>query len=265
MPFAAGLRQSLYVRDCQVASEFTRGDSLEDVLDRHLLTVEAMAETDLVTSILLLSEDGKRLSHGAAPNLPRPYRKAIDGSEIGPAAGSCGTAAFFGRPVYVADIATDPLWTAYAHLALPHDLRSCWSTPIRGDGGEVIGTFAIYHRTVGSPTDEELAAIEMITGHVAQAIMFAREEAIDLGRQERGPPRLMLVADHPLTDEPAGSSPGLWRKLARLEILMAELERQARDAGSQQFRTEVQDLAEDGRKLAQLIRQHLELLRRSRR
>ena len=128
MPFEAGLRQLLYVRDRQLASEFHRGDSLEEVLNRHLLTVERMAERELVTSILLLSADGRRLYHAAGPNLPQLYRQAIDGLEIGPTAGSCGTAAFLGRPIYVSDIASDPLWADYRHLALPHGLRSCWST-----------------------------------------------------------------------------------------------------------------------------------------
>ena len=45
MPFAAGLQQSLHARHGEVASEFERGDSLEDILSRHLLAVEAMALT----------------------------------------------------------------------------------------------------------------------------------------------------------------------------------------------------------------------------
>ena len=149
MPFAAGLRESLQVRGTQVPDEFTRGDTLEHVLNRHLLTVERMSDRELLTSILLVSCDGT-LSHGAAPKLPRAYREAIDGTKIGPCAGSCGTAAYFGRPVYVADIASDPLWDDYRHHALPHGLRSCWSTPIRDSNGSLIGTFAIYRRTASS-------------------------------------------------------------------------------------------------------------------
>src|SRR5436190_18538692 len=109
MPFAAALRESLEIRGSLLPVEFTRGDSLEHVLDRHLLAVEQNFDGELVTSILLLSDDGKRLSHGAGPHLPMSYREAIDGAEIGPCAGSCGTAAYLGRPVYVTDIATDPL------------------------------------------------------------------------------------------------------------------------------------------------------------
>jgi GAF domain-containing protein len=174
MSFAAGLRQALDLRRSDVVSELKRGDSLEDVLDRHLLAVEEMSDSEIFTSVLLLSSDGKRLTHGAAPSLPQPYREAIDGSEIGPSAGSCGTAAYLGRPVYVTDIATDPLWAAYRDLALPHGLRACWSTPIRHGDGDVMGTFAIYHRSLSGPTRDDLNAIENITDNVAQAITWAR-------------------------------------------------------------------------------------------
>src|SRR4051812_31972324 len=173
MSFAAGLGQALQLRQRDVVSELRRGGSLEEGFNRHLLTVEKLSDIEIMTSVLLLSPDGKRLTHGAAPSLPEPYREAINGSEIGPSAGSCGTAAFLGRPIYVTDIATDPLWAAYRDLALPHGLRSCWSTPIRHADGHVLGTFAIYHRNSSGPIREELDAIKVITDNVAEALTWA--------------------------------------------------------------------------------------------
>lgn len=175
MAFLTGLQRALELRQREVVSELRRGDSLEEVLNRHLLTVERMSDIEILTSILLLSSDGKRLTHGAAPSLPRPYVDAINGSEIGPSAGSCGTAAYFGRPVYVTNIATDPLWANYRDLALPHGLLSCWSTPIRNSDGSVLGTFAIYHRNLSGPTKDELNMIEIITANVARALAWARD------------------------------------------------------------------------------------------
>src|SRR3954471_23637132 len=193
MPFAPELRNFLQLRQSQAPAEITRGEDLAEVLTRDLLTIEAMADGDLITSILLLSDDRKRLSHGAAPRLPQSYCDAIDGSEIGPRAGSCGTAAYLGRPVYVRDIETDSLWTDYRHLALPHGLRSCWSTPIRAPDGTLVGTFAIYRRTTGNPSMDEIKAIDMITEHVANAIILARNIQ-DLQPAPRPRPRLMLVS-----------------------------------------------------------------------
>jgi hypothetical protein len=258
MPFAAGLRELLQIRGSLVPSEFTRGDSLELVLDRHLLAVEQNFDGQLFTSILLLSPDRKRLFHGAAPNLPLAYREAIDGAEIGPRAGSCGTAAYLGRPVYVTDIATDPLWADYRHIALPHGLRSCWSTPIRDSEGAVIGTFAIYHGTVGSPSEEEIEAIDMITEHVADAIMWARSVE-HLNGSEPSPTgealRMMLVSNN-------GSKTNvdrLLQKLERLEFLAGALDNQANEAESEESAKALRAVAADSRKLSAALRLQMEL------
>jgi GAF domain-containing protein len=258
LPFAAALRETLQRRGSQIPSEFTRGDSLELVLDRHLLAIEQSFDRALFTSILLLSDDGKQLSHGSAPNLPRPYREAIDGLEIGRCAGSCGTAAYLGQPVYVSDIATDPLWADYRHIALSHGLRSCWSTPIRDAEGTVIGTFAIYHRTVGSPSPEEIEAIDMITEHVSEAIIWSR--AVDsvyraAPKLSDKAPRLTLVADN----KPERVAGRLLAKLERLEKLAAALDTEADSAESEVSANCLRAVAEDSRRLSAALRRQIEL------
>ena len=153
-----------------VSEDASAGRTLEQALDRYLLQIENAADSDIRTSILLLDDDGRCLLHGAAPSLPDDYCSAIDGLAIGPSAGSCGTAAFLGHAIFAVDIATDPLWADFRDLALPHGLRSCWSTPIRSDDDRIIGTFAIYHSTARAPTEEEILAVKDISGSVAQAI-----------------------------------------------------------------------------------------------
>ena len=195
MPFARQLRELLSLREHLMPAEFSKGEPLESVLDRYLLVVESTAESDTITSILLL--DGTTLHHGAGPRLPSAYRKAIDGSQIGPTAGSCGTAAYFGRPVYVSDIVNDPLWEKYRDLALADGLRACWWSPIRNAEDKLLGTFAVYHQRPRDPTKEELDSIRTITEHVSRAIMFyrgAHYETAD-GEPERARPKLRLVSD----------------------------------------------------------------------
>ena len=63
----------------------------------------------LLCSILLLDADGNTLRHGAAPSLPKEYTQAINGAQVGPSVGSCGTAIYRKQAVVVEDIATDPL------------------------------------------------------------------------------------------------------------------------------------------------------------
>ena len=158
--------------------ELAIGDSpLEETLGELIGIVETTSRTGVLGSILLLDPDGKHLRHGAAPSLPQPYTAAIDGAEIGPCAGSCGTAAFRGEPVFVTDIATDPLWAEFKAVALPHGLRSCWSTPITTRGHKVLGTFAMYHREPREPTVRDLALVDLVTQTAALVIDRERAQA----------------------------------------------------------------------------------------
>jgi hypothetical protein len=156
--------------------ELAIGDSpLERTLGELIKIVESTAKHEVLGSILLLDLDGDHLRHGAAPSLPREYMEAIDGAEIGPCAGSCGTAAYTAAPVFVCDIAEDPLWADYKQLALPHGLRACWSIPILTRGRKVLGTFAMYHREPREPTVRDLALVDLITQ--TAALVIDRERA----------------------------------------------------------------------------------------
>jgi len=146
----------------RVLEMIASGTALREVLASLTRVVEAQCE-GMLCSILLLDKDGAHLRHGAAPSLPEYYNAAIDGVEIGPRAGSCGTAAYRREPVIVTDILTDPLWEDYRELATPTGLRACWSTPIFSSTGTVLGTFAMYYREVRSPGSLERQLIEVAT------------------------------------------------------------------------------------------------------
>ena len=152
--------------------------ALERSLGELLKIVEAKSKTGVLGSILLLDKDGKTLRHGAAPSLPELYCAAIDGAEIGPKVGSCGTAAYTGRPVFVSDIDTDPLWEDFRDLALSCGLRACWSTPIITSNRKILGTFAMYHREPREPTVRDLALVELVTQTAALIIDRKRAEPL---------------------------------------------------------------------------------------
>jgi diguanylate cyclase (GGDEF)-like protein len=135
-----------------------RGDALAAVAGELCLRVEALAP-GIVCSILRVDLD-RRLRPLPAPSLPQHYSDALDGVAIGPMVGSCGRAAFTGEPVEVTDIATDPTWLKYRHLALPLGLRACWSSPIKARDGRVIGTFAFYYRETRSPSELERHVVD---------------------------------------------------------------------------------------------------------
>ena len=69
---------------------------LGEILERLVLLIEAQSP-GMLCSVLLLSDDGNHIRHGAAPSLPDEYVRAIDGAPIGPKNGSCGTAMHRGK------------------------------------------------------------------------------------------------------------------------------------------------------------------------
>jgi len=155
--------EALLAGEKRILEMAAKGEPLSQILDGLCRLVEEQA-SGVLASILVL--DGNCLRHGAAPSLPKAYTDAIDGAAIGPAAGSCGTAAYWGKQVIVEDIATDPLWAEYRSLALPHSLRACWSTPVFSSQGKVVATFAMYYREPRSPSAPDQEIIEQIT-HLA--------------------------------------------------------------------------------------------------
>ncbi|PJG47064.1 hypothetical protein CAF53_01565 [Sphingobium sp. LB126] len=127
-----------------VLEAITSDTSLCDIATFLCRRVEKLAP-GVVASFLRVDAEN-RLRTLAAPSLPADYCAGIDGIEIGPDQGSCGTAAYRGEAVESLDIANDPRWTPYLKLGLPTDLRACWSSPIKRRDGQVVGTFAFYYR-----------------------------------------------------------------------------------------------------------------------
>lgn len=158
--------------------------ALADVLTSLVLLMEAQAE-GLRCSILLLNRDGKHVRHGAAPNLPEAYVKAVDGAPIGPRNGSCGTAMYTRKPVVVTDVMTDPLWTDYRELAQICGLRACWSTPILSWQGDVLGSFAMYRQETRGPQPEETRLTEIATHIAGIAIDRQRQQEVLRERDAR--------------------------------------------------------------------------------
>jgi diguanylate cyclase (GGDEF)-like protein/PAS domain S-box-containing protein len=179
-------RLSNLLRDgqAQILEMIAMSAPLASILDALARLIESQL-SGILCSLLLLDDDGRRLRHGAAPSLAPEYVKALDGAEIGPSVGSCGTAAFRRQPVIVTDILADPLWVEYRELAKPHGYRSCWSTPILSVRGETLGVFAMYSRTVRAPTSVESRLLEMAI-HIA-GIAIARRRAEE---------RIQFMASH---------------------------------------------------------------------
>ena len=168
-------RTSALIRFRRIMSLITMGTPVGEVLEAIIQAVEEEAP-DVACSIYLLDKESKWLHLAAAPSLPPAYRNTVVAAPIGPDVGSCPVAAFRNERVIVEDIQTDPLWTPIKHLVQGTGLAACWSQPIRGSQGEVIGTFAIYRQRIGGPGPDDLGFMETAAEMASIAIGRVRAE-----------------------------------------------------------------------------------------
>jgi len=182
--------EPFYAGQTRVLEMVAANAPLPEILTNLVLLMEAQAE-GMLCSILVLTADGMRVRHGAAPSLPKAYVKAVNGAPIGPRNGSCGTAMYLKRPVVVTDVMTDPLWADYRDLAEICGLRACWSTPIFSHQGDVIGSFAMYRQEQRGPNAEE-AHLTQIATHIA-GIAIERQRVQETLRERDA--RINLAAE----------------------------------------------------------------------
>jgi len=149
------------------------GVSLERTLDAIVRCVEDLSEYPARSAIMLLSADGHHLEHGASPSLPEAYRRAADGLEIGPR--SPGSAAVTGETVVVTDTQTEPGWEPYRELAAELGMRVVWSTPLRADDGELVGTLGVFYEEAHEPSDEDRRVVDLLARTAGVAIGRARD------------------------------------------------------------------------------------------
>ena len=136
-----------------------KGESETIILNEIIERAQFIAPGS-ICSILIVDNSGENLLLGAAPDLPDFYNKAINNFPIGLGNGSCGTSAFTGERVIVEDIKTHPYWADIKGLAEKAGLASCWSEPIKDPSGKILGTFAIYHKEVHSPSNTDITLVK---------------------------------------------------------------------------------------------------------
>ncbi len=149
-------------------------------LEKTLASVVRLIEQlhpGISAAISLLDAGAGELRLAASHGLPDALSEHLAKLPIGLRAGSCGVAASLGRQVVVRDIATDPLWSELAPLAIGSGVRACCSTPIVTTGDRVHGTLALYFDTVRGPQTEELDLVTRLTQLAGIAIRRKQDES----------------------------------------------------------------------------------------
>lgn len=154
-----------------------KGELLVATVERLCHEVEALVP-GIICSVLTVKCG--RLYPLAGPSLAAHYSSALDGLEIGPLVGSCGTAAYFEQAVTVTDIETDPRWYNFKDLIKPLGLKACWSTPIFSEQ-RVIATFAFYYRENRGPTHLEQEIVKACV-HLCSIAVERHERVLERNR-----------------------------------------------------------------------------------
>jgi len=151
--------EALLSAEKRIFEKIAAGVELKEVLGSLCDAVEEQAH-NLISMLMLMAADGKRLWPVAGRCVPQAWHDAINPLPIGPNTTSCGTAAFLKQQVIAADIANDPLWTAHREIALANNLRACWSQPLISKDQEVLGTLAMYYPAPRKPVSDDLELLE---------------------------------------------------------------------------------------------------------
>ena len=166
--------------------------ALEKIASSEPLDVALSSITEVVERVLpaaiccirLYDPVKRTLKHLTGRSLPREYVLLMDNYPAEIRFGSCAAAIALQRQIIVPDIAKDALWEHRRDAALKAGLHACWSTPITGADGRMLGTFATYLRRTGMPSRRDLELV----GRMAQLARIAIERRVseDALRESEG-------------------------------------------------------------------------------
>ena len=153
------------------------GRPLQEILNSLCAFVEQTAP-ECQCAVFPIDRGVQKFEKGYAPSLGDAYTGPLQGVPVVPESAPCGAAAIHRTQVIAVDIETDARWlgSSYRDLAVAFGLRAVWSTPIESRSGEILGTFAVYQRHPGSPTQLQQDLITQFTHIASIAIERAQSD-----------------------------------------------------------------------------------------
>ena len=136
--------------------------SLKNTVDYFLEGIE-LIYPGMWCSVLTLDEQSKKIKHLSAPSLPVTFSTAIDGTLIGPTAGSSGAAMFSKKRVISFNTSEDPVCKDLLPIYTLFGIKACWAFPILDAQGEVIATISAYYKYSKNPDQKALQVLERIS------------------------------------------------------------------------------------------------------
>lgn len=161
--------ESLHRAETRSLEMLADGSSLSSILENICLDIEANSEK-IISTVLLLDEDGKTLHFAAGKRLPQAFRTFLRILEVGPQSCSCGTAAHLKAQVIAPNISSDPMWSDHREIAMQSGLHAAWSQPLISKSGELLGTFCNYYVEPRDTSASDIRLLEAAASLTVNAV-----------------------------------------------------------------------------------------------
>lgn len=142
----------------QAMTSMANDSPLNATLD-HLASMAEVRIPGGRCSVMVHDVESGRLHWGGGRSLPPSFRECMDGVPVAFGAASSGTAVFIRGRVVSRDIRSDDRWEGYREYAEQEGIRACWSEPVVGSGGELLGSFDVYHDEAWTPGNDDIDAL----------------------------------------------------------------------------------------------------------
>ena len=171
-------------RKCNEEISFAQNKILEMIasstpFDRTLRSICRCTEkisSGMRAAIMLLDIKNQMLSVEQAPSLPEKFKLLLDFVKVDASSITCGAAIFAASNKITADISKDEGWASLKKQAAQYALAACWSFPVYGNAGRIIGTLDVYLDTPQEPTADELDKISRMVRLAGIAIKRHMDE-----------------------------------------------------------------------------------------
>ena len=173
----------------QMLTRLASREPLQTLLDELAVFVCTLCPGVMSTVMLFDAESGA-LRPAASHDVPPEVQAAADPTPVAELSGVCGTAAARRAPFVVADIDTDPAFTAYLPVTQRFGLRAAWSHPFFDTRGRLLGTAAMYAATPRRPTRTE-TEVAVFAATLA-GVMVERSRNLDALNEREAQLRLIF-------------------------------------------------------------------------
>jgi diguanylate cyclase (GGDEF)-like protein/PAS domain S-box-containing protein len=127
-------------------------------------------------AVMMLDVKNQTLSVEQAPSLPEKFKLLLDFVKVDASSITCGAAIFAASNKITADISKDEGWAGLKMQAAQYALAACWSFPVYGNAGRIIGSLDVYLDTPQEPTADELDKISRMVRLAGIAIKRHMDE-----------------------------------------------------------------------------------------